>query len=251
MKDNNGNRVVFAKVFMFRPDHAEPLKGFGFARAEDGKEFFLPMSSCRKVVAGSTAPEFSYEDWKQWPRFGEEVVILPDLRPPLPGKATRAGLWGYKRYWDSALSEIKARPVYRVVGENRFKGQLMNGGVREEELAVGTVEELHAQFPRGLVNDPLGTEQPYRSGPCSRINRWQVWKDVDFISCNDPRPKPNPVAVAVCNREVKPQVGNENDIQTDLDRELEELARSVNGRRAGTKTNRPGQFVSHAELVAA
>lgn len=239
MKDNEGNTVVFARVNMFRPNHEEPLAGFGFAKTAEGKDFFLPMSSCRKVVAGSTAPEFSYEDWSQWPRFGDEVVILPDLRPPIPGKATRACRWGYRKYWDTALAEIKNRPVYRVVGENRFKGQLMNSNVREEELAIGTLEELQARFPRGLANDPVGTDKLYRSGPCQRINRWQVWKDANFVPCDDPRPKPNPVAVVVCNREVKPEVGNNgNGTPTELDRELEELARSTSGRN-GRRTGGP------------
>lgn len=249
MEDNDGNVVVCAKVTMFRPNHEEPLAGFGFAKTDDGKDFFLPMSTCRKVVAGSTAPEFSYEDWKQWPRLGDEVIIAPDLRPPIPGKATRAGCWGYKKYWDAALAEIKNRPIYRVVGENRFKGQLMKNGAREEEVAVGTMEELQARFPRGLANDPLGTEKPYHSGPCQRINRWFVWKDADFVPCDDPRPTPNPVALAACSREVKPESGN--GAQTEMDRELEELARSTNGRRAGTKTPRPGHIRSRAELVPA
>lgn len=242
MKDNDGN-VVFAKVFMFRPDHVEPLKGFGFAEAEDGKKFFLPMSGCRKVVVGSTAPEFSYEDWKQWPCRGDEVVILPDLRPPIPGKATRAGRWGYRRYWDSALSEIKARPVYRVVGENRFRGQLMKNGAREEEIAVGTLEELQTKFPRGVANDPLGTGAPYRSGPCQRINRWQVWRNADFAPCDDPRSKPNPPAVAVCNRELEPEtVAGNGDPTAELwIKELVALANSAGGRRTGTTTPRPGR----------
>lgn len=245
MKDNDGNCVVFAKVFMFRPDHVEPLKGFGFAETEDGKKFFLPMSSCRKVVSGSTAPEFSYNDWKQWPCRGDEVVILPDLRPPLPGKFPRAGCWGYRRYWDSALSEIKNRPIYRVVGENLFKWQKMNGAVREDEIAVGTLEELQAKFPSGVANDPLGTNAPYRSGPCQRINRWQVWRNTDFAPCDDPRSRPNS-PVAVCNRELEEAVGDSGDsTETESDKELAELARLAGGRRAGTTTLRPGrQLVS-------
>lgn len=239
VKDNECNTVVFAKVTMFRPNHDEPLASFGFAKTAEGTDFFLPMSSCRKVVAGSTAPEFSCEDWAQWPHFGDEVVILPDLRPPIPGKATRACRWGYKRYWDAALAEINNRPIYRVVGENRFKGKMMKNGAREEEIAVGTVEELQARFPRGVQNDPLGTDSPYRSGPCQRINRWTVWKNADFVACDDPRPKPNPVAVAVCAREQKPAATNGNSALTELDHELEELARSSGGRRAGTKTIRP------------
>ncbi len=231
---------------MFRPNHDESLAGFGFAKTADGKDYFLPMSSCRKVVAGPTAPEFSCEDWSQWPKCGDEVVITPDLRPALPGRAPRAGLWGYKRYWDLALSQIKTRSMYRVVGENRFKGQIMRNGVREEEVAVGTMEELQARFPRGRENDPVGTEKPYHSGPCQRINRWTVWKDADFVACDDPRPNPNPnpnpVAVAVCNREQKPAVAEQ---LTELDRELEEFARSASGRRAGTTTRRPDR-----ELVA-
>lgn len=233
MKDNDGNVVVFAKVTMFRPNHEEPLAGFGFARTDDGKDFFLPMSSCRKVVAGHTAPEFSYEDWKQWPRFGDEIVLLPDLRPPIPGKATRAGRWGYRKYWDTALAEIKNRPVYRVVGQNRFKGQVMkNAELREEEVAIGTLDELCARFPRGVANDPVGTENPYRSGPCQRINSWKIWKDGNFVACEDPRPKP--------------EVGNGNGASTELDRELEDLARSANGRRFGTQTHRPDRRLVEA-----
>lgn|GEM_PF-3204783 len=243
MHTNNTVGVVFARVVSFHPNHTESAKGFGFAQTQDGKDFYLPMWACRKILAGPTAPDFSFEEWGQWPRRGDEIVILPDAKPAFAGKAPRAWRWGYRRYWDLALNQIKDRPMYRVVGENRFKGQVMRNGAREQEVAVGMMEELQAKFPRGVANDPLGTEQPYRSGPCSRLNRWFVFRDAEFVPCDDPRPNPNPVALAMVNSEA-PKA--DSSPANELERELEELAASAGGKRAGTKTRRP-----HAELVPA
>ena len=188
--------ALFAKVVIFRPNHSEPEKGFGFADTAGGQRFYIPMWACRKIVAGLEGPEFSPEEWNQWPKGAEfagnnladEVVLIPDLRPPRSGEAPRAYRWGYRRWWDVAAREIEARPIYRVMGENRFRGQVVPAERREEEVAVGTMEELQAKFPREMGNDPLRADKPYHSGPCQRINRWFVWKDGDWCLCEDPRP---------------------------------------------------------------
>ena len=189
--------ILFAKVVAFRLNRPEPEKSFGFADTAEGERFNIPMWTCRKIVPGLSAPEFSPEEWHQWPKsvefvgdkLADEIVLIPDLRPPRPGTVPRAYQWGYKRFWDAAARIIEERPIYRVMGENRFKGQVMPAERREEEIVVGTAEELQEQFPRGGTNDPLGTEKPYRSGPCQRINRWFVWDKSDWVACEDPRPR--------------------------------------------------------------
>jgi hypothetical protein len=245
---------VFAKVTNFRPNHTESAKGFGFAKTAEGKDFYLPMWACRKVFAGPTAPDFSFEEWQQWPHFNDEIVVLPDIHSPRNGEAHRAWRWGYRRYWDLALNQIKDRPMYRVVGENRFKGQVMKNDIREEEVTVGTMEELQSKFPRGVANDPLGTEQPYRSGPCQRLNRWQIWKNAEFVNCDDPRPNPNLVSVTTCERELKPEAAAHSVAEqlTELDRELAaEEPEKFPGESDKAYKFRLKRMARHAEPVAA
>ncbi len=185
MKNND---VVFGTVKFFCPNRAEPDKGYGFVETERG-DYYVPMWACRKIANGPKEPEFSEEECRRWPYQGDEVVLIPDKRPPVNGGAPRAWRWGYRKFWDLALQEIKDRPFYQVRGENRFKGQVMNSDRREEVVIdCATMEELQARYPRGAKNDFLGTEEPYRSSPCQRINQWYVWKDGDWQKCPDPRP---------------------------------------------------------------
>lgn len=233
---------INAKLVVGRVQRFFPGGRFGFAQA-NAAVFHFHMNACRKVVPGRTEPEFSVEPWGAWPNAGEEIVLLPDGREPLPGRALNAWRWGYKKYWEKVAAEIASRPHYRVMGENRFKGQVMGNGARYEIVVTGTLAEMCDLAPRGSVNDPLGTEEPYRSGPCQRINRWQrragdkdgteIWEP-----CDDPRPLPSRIALETCQRE-----------QADANAlaivsELEALAVGAGGQRRGTKTPKPGQLVA-------
>lgn len=184
------NNLVFAKSVSFTPNYYDRDKGFGFARAADGREYYFQMGTCRKIRAGICEPEFSEEPSRAWPEKGEEIVLLPYEKPFCASMKPAAYRWGYARYYRRVEDEIKARPLYRIVGENRFKGQMMPNGSRETVVVeCATLEEILAQFPevRGSYGDRLGPI--YRSGPCERLNRWLIWQEADWVSCDDPRPE--------------------------------------------------------------
>jgi hypothetical protein len=168
---------------------------YGFAKTPEG-DYHFHMNACRKIVAGPTTPDFGFGSWGAWPKFGDMIVIMPPEIRRYTGKAPSAQCWGYQSYWNKVQEEILNRPLYRVLGENRFKGQVMAKRVRSEVIETGTMEELASKYPRGVSNDPLGTETPYRTGPCSRISRWVIrvagrgGEDDRWVACSDPRPVP-------------------------------------------------------------
>ncbi len=225
MKTQNDVKVEFAEMTAFFPRNQ-----FGFAKTDTGETIFVHMENCRKVLAGVTKPELSYENCGAWPeRESKKIVFIRDYRHPRNGQKVKALRWGYRRFWDRVVHEIAMRPYYRVMGENRFKGQVMNGTCRHQAVESGTMEELQSKFPRGTLNDPIGTDKPYRTSPCTRINHCERYDGTDaegkeiWTACGDPRPLPK---------------------STPADRELMELANSVNGKRKGTTTPRPGELVT-------
>lgn len=227
------NDVVFGTVKFFYPNRPEPDKGYGFVETKRG-DYYIPMWACWKIVPGPKEPEFS-DECRRWPYQGDEVVLIPDRRPPTNGGAPRAWRWGYKKFWDIAIQEIHDRPLYQVLGENRFRGQKMNGERREETVIdCATMEELQFRFPRGMANDPLGTDEPYRSGPCQRINQWYVWKGGDWQSCPDPRPALAELEECIQNL----SKGVVADIQAERpadEADLETLVASTGGRNRGAR----------------
>jgi len=164
----NQNQLVVAVVSKFFSTGQ-----YGFANdSTTGQDYHFHMAACRRVEAGRMEPEFT-DEWMEWPRIGDGIVLIPHRYSNGLVKAWPTYRWGHKKFWDKAVKEIDARPLYRVTeAGNRFQGKFLPGEVAGKEVVRGSLAVLQRDYPRGVKNDPLGTEESYRSGPCQRVNRW-------------------------------------------------------------------------------
>lgn len=160
----------------------------------DGKFLHFSMKGSKYLVPGVEEPEIAGSHYNKFLHPDTEISIF-EIRGPW------AWSWAGKCYYDKAVATIEARPTYRVLSyANLFNGEFVHP--TNNVVEIGSREKLSDKFPRILGNDPLGTMNPYVSGPSSRRNRWEKlivnpdgsshWERVD-----DPRPMPEGILYRV------------------------------------------------------
>jgi len=148
------------------------------------------------IEAGDTEPVFVTDRWGKKPLPTDEVVLeVSGVNGDMKVVA-----WGYAQFWKQAEAEIARRPIFRVIRENRFQGQVMSGKIRptgdsarEEVAFTGNLKQLIAECPRdGLLVSGTDKFAPkYQIGPITALNRFEVKRNgSDWHACSDPRPFP-------------------------------------------------------------
>ncbi len=147
------------------------------------------------VEVGTTTPYFPRS--KKERRLavpGDEVILFTEevCRQP------KIQWWGFADAWRQAEAEIAARPIYRVIRDNRFKGQMMPGelratgdSARNEVVFTGNLQQLLAQGTRDMRESTRDKFAPvYRTGPITARNAFEVKVGSEWKPCDDPRPFP-------------------------------------------------------------
>lgn len=142
------------------------------------------------IIAGLTAPEFLRPPMKDLPLPSDELV-MEVMHAAIGGmKVTR---WGFAQSWREAENEISRRPLYRVLRENRFRGQIMKKEAQGEVFFEGSLEELVSLYPRDghRVSCVDKLAPTYKTGPSTAKHRFEVRQDgAVWMPCDDPRPFP-------------------------------------------------------------
>ncbi len=152
----------------------------GILVADGGVHFTFSMKGCNRIVAGALAPEFCGH-FGAPPKVGDEVRFIIRF-------GNVAFSWGYESYFAKAEQEIANRPIFRVMAQNRFNGQMMAADRRLEEVVRGTAQALEVQYPRLMVGDRLAPV--YQVLTCRAEQSWQVLDQGVWLACDDPRKKP-------------------------------------------------------------
>lgn len=141
------------------------------------------------VKAGELEPFFTDQPLSKSLQPTDEVV----LEVTGVNGAMKVVACGLACFWKKAEEEISRRPIYRVLRDNRFQGQIMCASARGEVFFTGNLKELMAQHPRdGLRVSTVDKLAPvYKTGPATAMNRFEVKQNgADWVSCEDPRPFP-------------------------------------------------------------
>ena len=183
-------KIVFGIVQRFKPTHGE-LSGYATVIVPELGRQLTASLDCGPffIGAGESMPFWDIDRKLNIPRDGTEVVMEVSEYT----RSLRVVSWGYALYWRKAETEIARRPVYRVVRENRFKGQIMKSEARSEGVFTGNLKALVATHPRdGLrVSTKDQLAPTYKTGPVTAINRFEIRENGgDWKPCQDPRPFP-------------------------------------------------------------
>src|SRR3989344_7707313 len=127
-------KIVFGIVQRFKPTHGE-LSGYATVIVPELGRQLTASLDCGPffIGAGESMPFWDIDRKLNIPRDGTEVVMEVSEYT----RSLRVVSWGYALYWRKAETEIARRPVYRVVRENRFKGQIMKSEARSEVVFIG------------------------------------------------------------------------------------------------------------------
>ncbi|MSR79064.1 MAG: hypothetical protein EXS59_02880 [Candidatus Taylorbacteria bacterium] len=242
---NNNNSVRFGFVLSYDECH-----DLGWMRV--GGEFQdvrFSLGSQRVVVEGVRFPCFGKESPKQslMPKRGAQVAVALTQRYKLStpeghrilSRVVEATGWNYTFAWKDVEKQIADRPLYEVVKFSFYKGNPTDVNQRQV-LNFGTAVVMQAMYPRGVENDPLAPETRILDLSYRRV--WYLRTQQGTVQCSDPRPLPKGQVVVKKN----PQPVNSQGVALENLGELLKLAESVNGRRRGTVSRKPGR-----ELVSA
>ncbi len=115
MKDQNQQvfSYVAGTVSKFFPQF-----GYGFIKPDQGgKDVHFHVDCACRIKAGQKVPEFTPGDL-HWPKHGARIVCKVGSMTP-----TASVAWGYEYYYVKALTEIKNRPIFRIMKQDSFRGE--------------------------------------------------------------------------------------------------------------------------------
>ena len=175
------------KLFKRRED-------FGYITVEGSSDVRFRSEALRFVIPGVNHPKMSdriiLEDFDIYP---DTPVLLTEPEHPYSGNPYTTVVVA-KHFYDKALAEIAARPIYRAIHmDARFHGQFTAKNARTSVYIEGTCKEIEAKYPRLAQKDPLALT--YETWPIKVRTKWERKNQTgEWLECKDPRSFPSSMA---------------------------------------------------------